>query len=139
MPGSNIDIKKFFRDVGQPLSINILKDEANDSASATVEFESHEDVLSAKTRSGRDLSGREVRIQSGSQNTLYVSNYPPEYDEAAIRRLFDGYGEIISVRFPSLVGVDPAQASPADQDAMAYALYEIGGWQHWPICGQHLL
>lgn len=41
--------------------------------------------------------------------------------------------------YPALVGVDPAQASPADQDKMAFKLYEVGGWQHWPICGRHLL
>lgn len=98
----DVDIKKFFRDVGQPLSINILQDEAGGTSSATVEFESHEDVLAAKTRNGRKLNGHEVRVQSGSQNTLYVSNYPPEFDETAIRQLFHDYGEIVSVRFPSL-------------------------------------
>lgn len=41
--------------------------------------------------------------------------------------------------YRELVGVDPAQASPADQDKMAFKLYETGGWQHWPICGRHLL
>ena len=100
---SEDDIKKFFRDVGQPISTNILQDKASGTASATVEFESYEDVLAAKTRNGREIrEGFGVRIASGSQNTLYVANYPAEYDEQAIRRLFDSYGEIISVRFPSL-------------------------------------
>jgi len=39
---------------------------------------------------------------------------------------------------PSLVGIDPAAASPADQDAMAFALYEDRGDQPWPVCGRHL-
>jgi hypothetical protein len=39
---------------------------------------------------------------------------------------------------PSLVGVDPAAASPADQDAMALALYVERGAQPWPHCGRHL-
>ena len=97
-----LDIKKFFRDVSVPISINIHQDQSSETASAIVEFESHEDVLAAKTRNGRELNGNEVRIQSGSQSTLYVANYPAEYDEAAMRKLFDGYGEIVSVRFPSL-------------------------------------
>ncbi|KAK3068202.1 Splicing factor, partial [Teratosphaeriaceae sp. CCFEE 6253] len=97
-----VDLKKFFRDVGQPLSINILPDHSTDTASATVEFASHDDVLAAKTRHGRNLNGHEVRIHSGSQNTLYVANYPPEYDETTVRSLFASYGEIASVRFPSL-------------------------------------
>jgi hypothetical protein len=39
---------------------------------------------------------------------------------------------------PQLVGVDPAAASPADQDAMAYALYTERGARPWPHCGRHL-
>ena len=97
-----LDIKKFFRDVGTPLSITILQDKTGQTATATVEFESHEDVLSAKTRNGKELNGNEVHIQGGSQSTLYVANYPPEFDEAAMRKLFEGYGEVVSVRFPSL-------------------------------------
>ncbi len=39
---------------------------------------------------------------------------------------------------PALVGVDPAAASPADQDAMALALYSERGARPWPHCGRHL-
>lgn len=97
-----LDVKKFFREVGAPLSINILMDKSGDTANATVEFETHEDVLTAKTRNGKELKGNEVRIQSGTRSTLYVANYPPEYDENTIRKLFEGYGDIVSVRLPSL-------------------------------------
>ncbi len=37
-----------------------------------------------------------------------------------------------------LVGVNPAKASPADQDAMAFALYASRGAQPWPTCGRFL-
>ena len=37
--------------------------------------------------------------------------------------------------YPRLVGVDPRDAAPADQDRMAYALYGERGWQPWPHCG----
>jgi hypothetical protein len=40
--------------------------------------------------------------------------------------------------FPELVGVDPAAASPADQDAVALALYRIRGTSPWPRCGSSL-
>lgn len=96
------DVKKFFREVGAPLSITIIQDKSGDTAYATVEFESQEDVLAAKTRNGKELNGHEIHIQSGSNSTLYVANYPPEYGEGSIRKLFEGYGEIVSVRFPSL-------------------------------------
>jgi hypothetical protein len=39
---------------------------------------------------------------------------------------------------PRLVGVDPAAALPADQDAMALALYSERGARPWPHCGRHL-
>ncbi|MDG2027795.1 MAG: transglycosylase family protein [Acidimicrobiales bacterium] len=43
---------------------------------------------------------------------------------------------VASVDFPSLAGIDPATAAPADQDAMALALWIRQGWNPWPICGQ---
>jgi hypothetical protein len=39
---------------------------------------------------------------------------------------------------PQLVGADPAATSPADQDAMALALYSERGANPWPQCGRHL-
>lgn len=41
-------------------------------------------------------------------------------------------------RWPALVGVDPADASPADQDKMARRLYRLRGAAPWPTCGRHL-
>ena len=40
--------------------------------------------------------------------------------------------------YPDLVGVDPIDASPSDQDKMAYKLYEINGWDPWPTCKKRL-
>ncbi|KAK5133507.1 hypothetical protein LTR08_007644 [Meristemomyces frigidus] len=97
-----LDIKKFFRDVSLPISINIHKDKEGNTATATVEFESHEDVIAARTRNGKELNGNEINVQSGGQSTVYVANYPPEFDEAAICKLFESYGEVLHVRFPSL-------------------------------------
>jgi len=48
------------------------------------------------------------------------------------------------VKDQSLVGVDPAEAAPADQDRMAFAYYDWSeehfgnGARPWPVCGQHL-
>jgi len=39
---------------------------------------------------------------------------------------------------PQLVGVHPAEAAPADQDALALALYRERGANPWPHCGRHL-
>jgi resuscitation-promoting factor RpfB len=48
------------------------------------------------------------------------------------------WDSIASRRHPWLVGVDPAAAVPADQDAQARALYDISGPGQWPHCGRHL-
>jgi hypothetical protein len=39
---------------------------------------------------------------------------------------------------PHLVGVDPAAASPADQDLLARSLFQMQGASPWPTCGTHL-
>ena len=40
--------------------------------------------------------------------------------------------------YPDLVEVDPTDASPSDQDKMAYKLHEINGWDPWPTCKKRL-
>ena len=97
-----LDLRKFFRDCGTIKSVNIVPHANNGTAVATVEFETPEDVSTARVRNGKDLNGHEVHIQSSSRSTLYVTNYPPEFDEPAVRKLFEGYGEVVNVRFPSL-------------------------------------
>ena len=37
-----------------------------------------------------------------------------------------------------LVGVVPSKAAPGDQDALAFALYDMQGAAPWPTCGAHL-
>ena len=45
---------------------------------------------------------------------------------------------VASFSNPVLVGVDPAVASVADQDAQAFALYDRNGAGPWPHCGAYL-
>jgi peptidoglycan hydrolase-like protein with peptidoglycan-binding domain len=51
------------------------------------------------------------------------------------RRTWDS---VAGRHLPHLVGRDPAGVSPAEQDAMAYALYSERGHRPWPQCGRHL-
>jgi hypothetical protein len=46
---------------------------------------------------------------------------------------------VAGVHYPHLAGVDPITVAPADQDQMAYRLYEMAGWKQWPVCGRNLL
>ncbi|HEX7097401.1 MAG TPA: transglycosylase family protein [Acidimicrobiales bacterium] len=48
------------------------------------------------------------------------------------------WDHVARANFAHLVGVDPAAASPADQDAVALALYRARGTSPWPRCGQAL-
>ena len=48
------------------------------------------------------------------------------------------WDSVAAAAHPHLVGVDPAAASPGDQDAMALALYSMRGPSPWPHCGVHL-
>jgi hypothetical protein len=41
---------------------------------------------------------------------------------------------VAGIHYPLLVGVDPRNASPAEQHRMAYALYGMQGWRPWPAC-----
>ena len=45
---------------------------------------------------------------------------------------------IAGIHHDHLVGVDPAAASPRDQDRMAQALYDLRGRGQWPVCGRYL-
>ena len=58
------------------------------SATALVEFDSKEDVLTAQTKDMKTLDSRAIEVQVGSGSTLYVCNFPPVADEAWIRKKF---------------------------------------------------
>ena len=45
------------------------------------------------------------------------------------------WDSVASRTMPDLIALDPAQASPPDQDSMARALYVERLWSPWPTCG----
>lgn len=93
-------VRQFFRDCGTINSINIVAE--NSTQTGTIEFESQEDATFAQSRDGRDFDGSPIQISIGTATTLWVTNYPPEADEAHLRDLFGDFGEIVEIRFPSL-------------------------------------
>ncbi|KAI9727791.1 MAG: Splicing factor [Cirrosporium novae-zelandiae] len=95
-------VRRFFRDCGIINSLNLNTEPDGLSATAIIEFDSKEDVLAAKTRDLKVFDGNELEVQIGTGSTLWVTNFPPTADEAYIRRLFEPYGEVVDVRFPSL-------------------------------------
>ncbi|KAI9833622.1 MAG: hypothetical protein M1819_003575 [Sarea resinae] len=104
LPGdaTELRVRQFFRDCGTIHSLKLIPEDNGNSATATIEFESKEDVLAAQTRDMKVFHGSSIEVQIGTGSTIFVTNFPPTADEAYIRELFQEYGEIIDVRFPSL-------------------------------------
>ena len=78
-------------------SLKFLPDGNGESATATIEFESKEDVIAAQTKDMKEFGGREIQIQVGGGTTLYVTNYPPAADEGWLREQFQEVGSLILV------------------------------------------
>ncbi|KIW15092.1 hypothetical protein PV08_07879 [Exophiala spinifera] len=91
-------IRQFFDSCGVVKHVKYLEDEN----SAVVEFEDADAATFALSRDGREFEGAELSVVLNTGSTLYITNYPATADEAFIRNLLRPYGEIISVRFPSL-------------------------------------
>ena len=101
-------------------SLKLLPERDKQSATAAIEFETKEDVLTAQTKDMKHFDGNAIEVQIGSGTTLYVCNFPPAADESYVRDKFrqvcplskvlnqfqllitTQYGEIVDIRFPSL-------------------------------------
>ncbi|KAI4253616.1 MAG: hypothetical protein LQ352_003575 [Teloschistes flavicans] len=95
-------IRQYFRDCGTINSLVLAAEESTNTATATIEFESKEDSLTAQTKDLKDFDGRQIEVQVGSGCTVFLSNFPPTANEQWIREKFGLSGDIIDVRFPSL-------------------------------------
>jgi len=93
-------LRKFFSDAGTVRNVTIKQEK--DSIVAVVEFETPEEADYALTKEAKGFEGHNITISRGRSTTLYVANYPAHADEAFIRKLFEPFGEILSIRFPSL-------------------------------------
>ncbi|KAI1404226.1 hypothetical protein F4819DRAFT_148695 [Hypoxylon fuscum] len=95
-------IRKYFREYGHIMNLEVCREADGESSSALIEFRSTEDVDSALLRDQKYFSQHQISVKRGSGLVLFVTNYPPAADEAYIRDLFKTCGEVFSVRFPSL-------------------------------------
>lgn len=77
-----------FQQCGTINSLKLMPEADGRSATASIEFDSKEDVLTAKTKDMKTLDDRAIEVQVGSGSTLYVCNFPPVADEAWIREKF---------------------------------------------------
>ena len=98
---SETRIRQYFTSCGNVKSVRALHDE---ESSFIVEFENADEASYAISRDGQTLDNAIISVMSNNKSTLYVTNYPASADDGYIRDLFSSFGEIISIRFPSLQG-----------------------------------
>ena len=89
-------VRQFFRDCGTINSLKLL------NKTAVIEFNEKEEATFAQSRDGKDLDGSIITVQLGTGSILWVTNFPPAADEDFIRGLFEKFGQIVDIRFPSL-------------------------------------
>ncbi|KAK9463460.1 uncharacterized protein V1516DRAFT_619030 [Lipomyces oligophaga] len=94
------EISRFFKDCGEIKTIKIV--ETAEAATATIEFDTIQDVLSAQTRDQKRIRDREITVRAAVDTTLWITNFPSTADETYIRGIFDKFGKIVEIRFPSL-------------------------------------
>ena len=70
------------------------------STTASIEFDSKEDVLTAQTKDMKSFDGNAIEVKVGSGSTLYVCNFPPTADEAWIREKFQQVGSSSNQSLP---------------------------------------
>jgi RNA recognition motif-containing protein len=95
-------VRQYFREYGHINSLTLRTEVDNLSSTCLIEFRSNDDVQSAFLRDGKYFGEKQIRVESGTGLTLYVTNYPPTADENYMHKLFKDCGEIFSIRWPSL-------------------------------------
>ncbi|EPX71356.1 RNA-binding protein Prp24 [Schizosaccharomyces octosporus yFS286] len=95
------DLQQFFKECGKVLQI-LIYDDNHGKKLAQIEFSETSEVLAAKTKDIKQIKGHEISVQIHVDTTLYVTNFPPTFDENKITDLFSTYGRVVQVRFPSL-------------------------------------
>jgi RNA recognition motif-containing protein len=93
-------IRKFFTDAGKVRNVTMKPEK--DSMVAIVEFETPDEADYALTKEAKGFEGNEITIKRGGNTAVYVANYPAAADEAYVRKLFEPFGEVLGIRFPSL-------------------------------------
>lgn len=68
---------------------------------ALVEFRFADAVPAALDKDRKKIGGNEIRIVMLWRSTLYVTNFSKNADDAALRKMFSQYGNILQTRWPS--------------------------------------
>ncbi|CAG8567374.1 4021_t:CDS:1 [Paraglomus occultum] len=99
------ELKSFFDICGKIREINIYKED-DDTISAHVEFVDRDSAAAALTKDKKNIGGHEITVYA-ADCVLYVTNFSEEIDRPALRSLFEKYGEIVEMRYPSQIFKKP--------------------------------
>ncbi|ODV96829.1 hypothetical protein PACTADRAFT_40089 [Pachysolen tannophilus NRRL Y-2460] len=94
-------LQAFFKDCGTIFNISIIKTN-DDSSEASIEFTNYGDVLAALTKNFKKIDGKEIEVQRAINTTCWVTNFPPTANKEFISDVFSKFGNVLSIRFPSL-------------------------------------
>ncbi|KAG8755812.1 Splicing factor [Serendipita sp. 396] len=93
------DVRKLFKDCGEIREIQ-LRGLPNELV-ASVEFMDKDSIPAALTRDKKRIRGAEITVVVGWRSTLYVTNFREGMVDSEMRALFDEFGTILDVRWPS--------------------------------------
>ncbi|CAG8647696.1 25520_t:CDS:10, partial [Dentiscutata erythropus] len=91
-------LKTLFNECGKIVRIHIIENTEKAQKSAHVEFAKREDVLAALTKDKKKIGDNEINVYKITEHTLFVTNFA---DSANLKEIFDKYGKIIDIRYPS--------------------------------------
>ena len=77
-----------------------------------------------------------LRYCESTENYQAIS--PTGMYRGAYQFSIETWNWIADLYYEHLVGIDPAEARPSDQDRMAKSLYLLRGRGQWPVCGRYL-
>ena len=93
-------LRQYFSSCGQVKAVKLL----DNGSSATIEFADDNAAHYALIKDGQLFEDRVLQVVLDTGSTVFVTNYSAETGESDMRTLLQDYGEIISIRFPSLQG-----------------------------------
>ncbi|SNX83560.1 uncharacterized protein MEPE_02267 [Melanopsichium pennsylvanicum] len=98
-------VRSFLRGCGRVVELSgptvLTASDGTTSAAALVEFSDPTGSTAALTRHNKFFNDSHVFIFIGWKCTLFVTNFPEDWDDTLIRNAFSPHGLIFSVRWPS--------------------------------------
>jgi len=97
---SEAKVRQYFSNCGVVKALKML----DSGTSALVEFDDDKAAQYALSRDSQQFEDAIISVVLDSGSTIFLTNYAPETGEVEIRQLLQKYGDVVSVRLPSLQG-----------------------------------